>query len=134
MKDKLTSFLIAILAIGFLTLLGHEINLWGPSKEDVGVVYLQDYDCSMKYTHAKEELEAYVSVLHRIWIDNPRYVEDHLVSTKEFRNLDSISNNGDIFAFWSEEDSLAYYRHMRESEPDDMPLQTPLCNSKTQVK
>lgn len=89
-------------------------------RQNPGVVYLQDYDCSMKYTHAKEELNAYAGVLHRIWLDRPSYVEDVLFETDEFCTLNEVSDYGDIFEFWSEQDSIQYHnsRKMEETEAD----------------
>lgn len=85
-------------------------------RQNPGVVYLQDYDCSMKYTHAQEELEAFHCVLHRIWIDNPSYVEDVLTEYDEFCTLDSLTDFGDVFEFWSAEDSFGYYNAMKMHE------------------
>lgn len=49
-------------------------------------------------------------LLHRIWLDNPTYVEDVLSETDEWQGyLEAIDGDTeDIFLFWSDEDSLDY--------------------------
>lgn len=54
--------------------------------------------------------EAYAAVLHRIWVDNPAYVEQELWNTPEFQTLDSVLHGDfeDLFFFWNKEDSINY--------------------------
>ena len=68
--------------------------------------------------------EAYGDLLHRMWIDNPKYVEDYVQSTVEYNNLDILFNGnwGDTYSFWSYYDSLEYYKN-RMNTPDYMPKQ-----------
>ena len=53
---------------------------------------------------------AYNSLLHKVWIDNPNYVENVLTETDEFVSLANLLN-GDFqhaFELDSEEDSIQY--------------------------
>ena len=54
---------------------------------------------------------AYNHLLHRVWIDKPNYVEDALMETNEFCELDLLLNNewADTFDFYNEEDSISYH-------------------------
>lgn len=56
-------------------------------------------------------IRAYAAILHRIWIDKPSYVEDVLVETDEFLELDELLSGDweDTFEFWSKQDSLEYH-------------------------
>jgi len=53
---------------------------------------------------------AYSNLLHKIWIDNPNYVDDVISESDEFAVLDSLHNGDweDTFEFWSESDSINY--------------------------
>lgn len=110
--QKLTAFLTGV-CVCLLCLL---VTIQTHKKEQPGVVYLQDYDCSMKLSHAKEECEAWALLLHRIWIDNPSYVEDVLTEYNEFVRLDSLSDFGNVFEFWSVEDSVNYHTNIETQE------------------
>ena len=84
---------------------------------------------------------AYAEVMHRVWIDNPTYVEDVLFETDEFMYLDSLVNGDheDTFLFWSEQDSvqyeasaereralaIAFLKAMGNREPDMIPAKAP---------
>ena len=63
-------------------------------------------------------IAAYAAVLHRVWIDNPSYVEDVLSESDEFVYLDSIRchDHEDTFFFWSEQDSLDYENNLLDAE------------------
>lgn len=53
---------------------------------------------------------AYNALLHRIWVDNPNYVEDTLVECDEYVNLDELVD-GDFYGAFeleTKEDSIAY--------------------------
>lgn len=53
---------------------------------------------------------AYNALLHRIWIDNPNYVEDVLVECDEWVSLDQLVD-GDFYGAFeleTEEDSIRY--------------------------
>lgn len=56
-------------------------------------------------------LQAYNNLLHRVWLDNPTYVEEVLIESDEFCTLDDIlgGNWEDTFQFYNEEDSISYY-------------------------
>lgn len=56
-------------------------------------------------------ISAYNNVIHRIWIDNPNYVEDVLQETDEFQELNTLLENKweDTFLFHCVEDSTEYY-------------------------
>lgn len=58
-------------------------------------------------------------LLHRIWIDNPEYVEDVLSQTPEFCELEEFLEGDfeDTFCFWTEEDSLRYYQNKARHRP-----------------
>lgn len=66
---------------------------------------------SNSQVYTKTEINnCYGALLHRIWIDNPTYVEDVLSETDEWQEyLKAIDGDTeDIFFFWSDEDSLNY--------------------------
>lgn len=53
---------------------------------------------------------AYNALLHRIWIDNPNYVEDVLVECDEYVSLDELVD-GDFYGAFeleTKEDSITY--------------------------
>lgn len=53
---------------------------------------------------------AYNQLLHRIWVDNPNYVEDVLVECDEWVSLDQLVD-GDFYGAFeleTKEDSIAY--------------------------
>ena len=56
-------------------------------------------------------LRAYNHLLHRIWLDNPTYVEEVLTESDEFCTLDDIMGGQweDTFQFYNEEDSITYH-------------------------
>ena len=56
-------------------------------------------------------LRSYNHLLHRIWLDNPTYVEEVLTESDEFCTLDDMmgGNWEDTFQFYNEEDSISYY-------------------------
>lgn len=58
----------------------------------------------------KRIINAYSNLLHRIWLDKPRYVEDVLWETDEMLELDELLD-GDwnkTFEFWNTQDSIEY--------------------------
>lgn len=64
-----------------------------------------------KQQNSQRIINAYSSLLHRIWIDKPSYVEDVLWETDEMLELDELLN-GDwnhTFEFWSKQDSIEYH-------------------------
>lgn len=121
MKRNLEHFLLLVLALGFITLLGHEMKWWGPKS----------YECVFPEEHetartAKTMYRAYHDLIHCIWIDNPDYVENELVNTEEFCVLDSLLNGDweDTFDFWNKADSILYVINKRNYiNPDKMPTQ-----------
>ena len=56
-------------------------------------------------------LRAYNHLLHRVWLDNPTYVEEVLTESDEFCTLDDMmgGNWEDTFQFYNEEDSITYH-------------------------
>lgn len=61
---------------------------------------------------------AYNHVLHRVWIDRPNYVEDALMETDEFQELNDLmfSQWEDTFSFYNEEDSIEYHRNWKSGD------------------
>jgi len=84
--------------------------------------------CTSQHTHAAEKysarenvinekvdwqervIVAYGDLLHEMWIDRPTYVEECLTEGDTFQKLSDLfgSDFGDIFTFWSIEDSIQY--------------------------
>lgn len=94
-------------------------------QENMGVVYLTDYNANLRAQHLDEVCEGYAQLLHRIWIDEPVYVEEALMESDEFWTLDSLMEDwGDIFEYWSDEDSVLYH-HNWIGEPDIPSIQPP---------
>ena len=56
-------------------------------------------------------LRSYNHLLHRIWLDNPTYVEEVLTESDEFCELDGLLGGQweDTFQFYNEEDSITYH-------------------------
>ena len=61
---------------------------------------------------------AYNHVLHRVWIDRPNYVEDALMETDEFQELNDLmlSQWEDTFSFYNEQDSIDYHHNWRTGD------------------
>ena len=130
MQHRLEVALIIVLSIGFVLFLGHEAKMWGKNERYVASVQTQ------RAVHLEKVSEEYIHLLHRIWIDNPAYVEDVLFESIEFIKLDSLMGEwGDTFEYWSEEDSIAYCNNIERQaietdlylkhyrKPDNMPQQ-----------
>lgn len=66
----------------------------------------------------QELIRAYKKLIHRIWIDQPVYVEEVLSETEEFAALDSLIQKygdwDDVFYFHDSNDSIAYYYNLRK--------------------
>lgn len=56
-------------------------------------------------------LRSYNHLLHRIWLDNPTYVEEVLTESDEFAQLDDLMGGEweDTFQFYDAEDSITYH-------------------------
>jgi len=56
-------------------------------------------------------LRSYNHLLHRIWLDNPTYVEEVLTESDEFCTLNDMMGGQweDTFQFYNEEDSITYH-------------------------
>lgn len=116
----------------------------------MGVMGMAFASCGARETSAQELMlqrecaertqiqGAYSDVLHRVWIDQPQYVEDILWETEEFLRLDSLLQGDweDTFDFWSAEDSIEYELHWqhidnvlrhRSVEPDVPSKKPVLC-------
>lgn len=122
---KLERVLLGILSILCLLLAIHAMQLKHEKKQDVGVVYLQDFNASVRAQQADEVCEAWAQLFHRMWIDNPAYVEDVVFKMSEYAHLDSLANieMTDMYAYWSDEDSITYKRRQRMVQPDEYPCQ-----------
>lgn len=71
----------------------------------------KDYEDTLERANVQSYINAcHAQLLHRIWLDNPTYVEDVLSETDEWQGyLEAIDGDTeDIFLFWSDEDSLDY--------------------------
>jgi len=66
---------------------------------------------NIKAVSQQEEItRAYNHLLHRIWIDNPNYVEDVLVESDEWVSLNQLVNSDfyDVFELKTKSDSITY--------------------------
>lgn len=120
---------MVILAIGFIVLLSHEMGWIGPQRAHA---FTFDYDSIEAECIAHTNIQgAYAAVIHRVWIDQPSYVEDVLWETDEMLHLDALleGNWEDTFYFWSEKDSIDYATNWKRDplciqiEPDTIPQQ-----------
>ena len=61
-------------------------------------------------------------VLHRIWLDNPQYVEDVLFETDEFIELSNCVNDDfeDTFFYWDAQDSITYENNVKREREEAM--------------
>ena len=73
---------------------------------------------------------AYKAVIHRVWIDNPTYVEEVLWESDEMLHLDELlaGDWDNTFEFWTGQDSIDYitnweYDPITNSNPDTIPKQ-----------
>lgn len=65
----------------------------------------------LKYKVDKQDkiIRAYNHLLHQVWLDKPTYVEECLVESDAFCELDELLGDwGDTFQFYNQEDSIAY--------------------------
>lgn len=77
-------------------------------KEQINAYTLQQENEALK-----NQIYAYNNLIHRIWIDNPNYVEDVLCECDEWICLDQLVD-GDFcgaFELNSKEDSLLYNKN-----------------------
>lgn len=76
----------------------------------------------------EEMLRAYNHVLHRVWIDNPNYVEDCLNETDEFCELNDFLDGGwgDTFTFYNEQDSIQYHANWNNGDVRQHLKHTPI--------
>ncbi len=117
-KDFLKNTLIVVLTLGFALCLTHELGLWGSDTSTL--------DTKEECAQRTQIQGAYSKLLHRIWVDKPSYVEDVLVETNEFIELNSLVGDEGIkyvFSFWSEQDSIDYHSHWYGGMPDTMPIE-----------
>lgn len=99
-KGKLKNLLMAVLTIGFLSLLCHD--LLGRNNVIYAESYPEDSTCDRIQ-------RVYQNLLYRVWIDNPSYVEDVLNETDEWQDAYDVMGNDIIpLKFKTVEDSLAY--------------------------
>lgn len=101
--------MIAMVLLLFLTSILCGCSSRNPARASVRILR-QDT------TELRQIIRAYNHVLHRVWIDNPNYVEDVLNETDEFCNLNDVlySQWDDTFTFYNERDSIYYYENWRE--------------------
>lgn len=61
------------------------------------------------------ENNAHLSLMHRIWIDNPNYFDDVLSETEEYEILNSLRKGDweDTFLFWDKTDSINYIKNQK---------------------
>lgn len=64
-------------------------------------------------TELRQIIRAYNHLLHQIWIDKPNYVEEALMESDEFMELNDLlySQWEDTFQFYNEDDSITYHRN-----------------------
>lgn len=71
----------------------------------------KDYEDTLERANVQSYINAcHAQLLHRIWLENPTYVEDILSESDEWQEyLEAINGDTeDIFFFWSDEDSIQY--------------------------
>jgi hypothetical protein len=61
------------------------------------------------------ENSAHLSLIHRIWIDDPTYFDDVVSETEEYEILNSLRKGDweDTFLFWDKTDSVSYIRNQK---------------------
>lgn len=104
-----------LLAVSLVMLVG-ACNSLSSVNNEMCELRKHNAELNEKLQHYRTINMSYGDLLHRIWIDRPGYVEDVLWESEEFEKIDSIYQNNweDVFEFWSEEDSINYYRNWKE--------------------
>ena len=99
------------------------------------------YDLEQRAKTQTQIHAACFDVLHRVWLDNPQYVEDVLFETDEFNRLSDLIADDfeDVFYYWDAEDSITYenslnrereeamavLRYFGNQDADEMPAKAP---------
>ena len=93
------AILVTFLFIGIGFIAASMMQCTNPVRANV----YYDNMMSARLERAHNIIYGYNSLLHRIWIDKPNYVED-------FISLANLVDDdfGGAFEYWSEEDSLSY--------------------------
>ena len=93
---------IAVFIALFLSLVYVSCNNTARANIPEKVMTHNEYDSKV--------ITAYSHLLHRIWILKPSFVEDVLVETDEFIELNELLNENweDTFYFWNKQDSIDY--------------------------
>lgn len=110
-----TSLVFIVIILSSIIIILHTVN----HKSEPGVIYLSDYAAAHKASREEAVHKAYNMLLHRIWIDNPSYVEDVLNESDEFITLDSVIIETEygwtnVFSYNCETDSLEYIQKAKE--------------------
>ena len=112
MKENLKTLLIATLALLSVLLLSREMGWINPKSNTIETTKENTADLD----------KACKKLIHRIWLDNPVYVEDVLWETDEMLELDHLlgGNWGNTFDLQTEQDTISYSRNCLK-EPDELP-------------
>lgn len=112
MKENLKTLLIATLTLLSVLLLSREMGWINPESNTVKTTKENTADLD----------KACKKLIHRIWLDNPVYVEDVLWETDEMLELDHLlgGNWGNTFDLQTEQDTISYSRNCLK-EPDELP-------------
>ena len=112
MKENLKTLLIATLTLLSVLLLSHEMGWINPESNTVETTKENTTDLN----------KACKKLIHRIWLDNPVYVEDVLWETDEMLELDHLlgGNWGNTFDLQTEQDTISYSRNCLKG-PDELP-------------
>ena len=112
MKENLKTLLIATLTLLSVLLLSREMGWINPKSNTIETTKENTTDLD----------KACKKLIHRIWLDNPIYVEDVLWETDEMLELDHLlgGNWGNTFDLQTEQDTISYSRNCLK-EPDKLP-------------
>lgn len=112
MKENLKTLLIATLTLLSVLLLSREMGWINPKSNTIETTKENTADLD----------KACKKLIHRIWLDNPVYVEDILWETDEMLELDHLlgGNWGNTFDLQTEQDTISYSRNCLK-EPDELP-------------
>lgn len=103
MKENLKTLLIATLTLLSVLLLSHEMGWINPKSNTTETTKENTTDLN----------KACKKLIHRIWLDNPVYVEDVLWETDEMLELDHLlgGNWDNTFDLQTEQDTISYSKN-----------------------
>lgn len=108
--DVVFGMVIAVVAIGMIFLAAMFCSCTSQHTRAAEKYSTRETAINEKVDWQERVIVAYGDLLHEMWIDRPTYVEECLSEGDTFQKLSNLfgSDFGDIFTFWSIEDSLQY--------------------------